>query len=514
MRRISTLAITALLLLCAVAKGQDTAQQKFQTAFGEEAARVAKSSSAADRVAFAARLVEGARHESDHPLAILLCQKAVELASATLVGFSTAREATELWATLAPDQKAQCRQKMADLCRGTYEKAPGADKKSAAACLVDLFLGMALADLGRGDPGPAVKSLQDAQRIAHIDAAQWEAILGESLALAQARAAADARLAGLQKSLAGDAKNAAFAQQAALVCLLELDRPAKALEFKDAAGLEEAFQQNLELARQHVNALDEKTCASLRDWYRGLAAKANGWGRVTALSRAMCFGRRCLDLHKDPNAIPAAATGAMDEITKDLWVTTEKLNGGWIDLLAAADCRRHAVGGCKWERDPSGVHCRPNNSGPLVVPYQPPEEYDLQLVFTAGGGKAQGLFTRYKGIQFYCQAATLPDFSGMWMFGNNSPRPNSLGRETPLVRGRKYSILVQVRKQSICMLLDADTVLNYKGKERIGLPTWRTLPPASVAGIYAADDTAVFHLFRVHEITGKGKFMSLDDLKN
>jgi len=191
-----------------------------------------------------------------------------------------------------------------------------------------------------------------------------------------------------------------------------------------------------------------------------------------------------------------------------------------INLLPLVDTKRDGIYGV-WSikngelvlDDGEGFTAR------LQLSYQPPEEYDFRVEFTLGPDSAE-----------VCQLLNAAGHSFTWIMGlgggpmfgfhlvngegaEQDPSP-ALMELKPLTPGRRYSSLMQVRKQGVAAYFDGKLAVNWKTDYRdMGLDyEWR-LPEERRLGVgcFAPEANArggmTFHSIEVREVTSKVKII-------
>jgi len=170
------------------------------------------------------------------------------------------------------------------------------------------------------------------------------------------------------------------------------------------------------------------------------------------------------------------------------------------------DLTKHVVSGT-WKLERGAVVSYEGKPARLQIPYHPPEEYDLRVVFArhqsnfcvdlivSQGGRPftlvlqkQGFFgfERIQGADFHKNATTSRHEGGA------------------LEAGRDYTVLVEVRKTGVQAYFNGKPISRLAGYEDIAMnPDWK-LPDASAIGIGTWDGGAEIRRLELREVTGKG----------
>lgn len=503
--------------------GNEAAQQKFQAAFGEEAQKVSRTSSTDDDVAFAAKLLDGAQKATDaRDFQIVLCEKAIEFAARSPAGYVTAKGASELLAALVPERKDSARKKFLDVCeRYCHIATAPKDKRTAASRFVDALLCAAEEEMASGDANDAVRLCQRAAPVAPGCGPHTEACVKFRLESAKAHQAAEKELAQLEAALKANPKNSQAAKRLVLLCVLDLDNPAKAAPHLAELAAEEALKANVPLAAGDPGAADEDACLKLRDWYRGLARTANGFAKVHALARSRTYAQRFLQLHTAKDDKTLLGDAALFEIAQELMAAQAKMNGGWLDLLALPEDRYYLHDSFRtrpWKRTADGILSGRDYQGITLLPYEPPAEYDYCAtlsVMTEGGGA--GLVCVSGGKAFSCiLCGAAVRKGGLEMVngrqaGSSSTPPNPTDRDVPLAPGVRYSVLVQVRAKAVRVCLDGEPIIELPLTNGNALTPMGYLPPGGrCLGIMTIRMPVAVHSLYVREVTGTGRFAEYD----
>lgn len=145
------------------------------------------------------------------------------------------------------------------------------------------------------------------------------------------------------------------------------------------------------------------------------------------------------------------------------------LPGRGVDLLALIDLKQDRVRG-DWTLEKGVLTCtRRMNAARVVVPYIPPEEYDLVIVAERTDGTdalttglASGDRQFVHGVDGYTIDGQV--LSGFEMLDNKAGRENESRRDGQVFTNGKASVLrYLVRKGHIRFLADGKEILDWKG---------------------------------------------------
>jgi serine/threonine protein kinase/dipeptidyl aminopeptidase/acylaminoacyl peptidase len=177
------------------------------------------------------------------------------------------------------------------------------------------------------------------------------------------------------------------------------------------------------------------------------------------------------------------------------------------DLLRLVDAERDSLAGA-WKREADGLVSDQSQPARLQIAYEPPEEYDLRAEFTRRNGNCSTLlFAARSGRTF---AVTLGDV------GNTVAGFSRLGEipleKTPnlvkmsLADGRRYTTLVEVRRDRVALKLDGATLAEWKPPlAEPGTPWDWPLRRDGLFGLGSCHALTTFHKVEVVELSGPGK---------
>jgi hypothetical protein len=191
-----------------------------------------------------------------------------------------------------------------------------------------------------------------------------------------------------------------------------------------------------------------------------------------------------------------------------------------IDLLSLIDPSKDRIAGT-WAFKDGGLHASdPKSNARLQVPYQPPEEYDLRVVYTRVRGK-QGIIVALVGggRPFGFVAAGLDGNNCVYAFDRVDYQPyrsNSTTVRLPDIKlGQAYELVLQVRKDGATAFLDGKKITSLKtdfSNVSGGPPDERKdIKAFGLRTSQQFGNMATFHAIEVTEISGPGTFTRPDD---
>ena len=138
---------------------------------------------------------------------------------------------------------------------------------------------------------------------------------------------------------------------------------------------------------------------------------------------------------------------------------------GWIDLLPPIDLDREAVSG-SWRKVGSVLTVDATSNARLTLPYQPPREYDFEVVFTrrSGGDSIALHFVHGSGQASFEIDAWMRHLAGIQNIGGLTLEDNpSRVVNQQLQNGRTYTALISVRRGGVEAYLDGNLLTTYEG---------------------------------------------------
>jgi hypothetical protein len=448
---------------------------------------------------------------------LLMYERAYDFGVKDGKGYDAAAEAMRKLAEAAPDRADEARQKLLTVYQLRYRKAKGAARQSAAADLVGEMLAVADARSKAGDDAEAMRLYRQALTAAGAAPAGVKEQVQAKVKLAEGRRQAQVKVDKLLQKIKANPDDSVAAGELARLYLLELDDPAKAGEYAQAAGDDDMARWAPAAARD-LEELDEEQLIGLAGWYAGLAAKpaVAVSARAVALGRARTYGQAFLDAHPEKDAERFRAEQVVTKAVADL----EKIRPGSgagsgggprVDLLALVDPRRDAVLGT-WTKDDDGLVTDNRGYSRVELRYTPPPEYDFEVSFTrkdgeggvclilhANGRSALWVIGVYKN--------TTAGFDGAGGEPLKSPKNPTLAKVPNIItNGKRHTAVLRVRRGGVAAVLDGKPLSAWKTDfSDATLDGKYALRRDDVLGLVAQGSPVTFHSAAVTEVSGKGK---------
>jgi hypothetical protein len=182
-----------------------------------------------------------------------------------------------------------------------------------------------------------------------------------------------------------------------------------------------------------------------------------------------------------------------------------------INLLALIDPAKDAARG-NWKKNDFGLISDNAEAAKLVIPYQPPEEYDYRITFTRQEGDHGVAQVLSKGGRcFALEMGLFPNkacgFNLVAGLGGNHKNNPTTVPGIELTNGQKHTSIVQVRNTGVSAYLDGVLIKDYKTDFRdMDAPYPWKWPTPSCLGVGSWASPTTFHELKVIEVSGKGRF--------
>ncbi len=176
----------------------------------------------------------------------------------------------------------------------------------------------------------------------------------------------------------------------------------------------------------------------------------------------------------------------------------------WESLLPAVDTKQSVAG--EWRKTDKSLTVNAATGGRIVLPVTPRGEYDLRISFTRKTGRHSVGAVVVQGdrqVAFEVDAWGM-NLAGFQNIGGQSIRENSTRRENMrLENGRRYTITIEVRKDSLRSLLDDKEIAKVAtdGSDLSLSDLWRLPQPQQLA-LLAWESETEFHSVEVCSVSG------------
>jgi serine/threonine protein kinase len=179
-----------------------------------------------------------------------------------------------------------------------------------------------------------------------------------------------------------------------------------------------------------------------------------------------------------------------------------------VDALPRINLSDDVISG-KWGWEEGALVSREGRPARVQVPYRPPEEYDLRIVFARQAANfCVNLILTRDGEAFTLVMHREGYFGFEKLFGQDFNKNVSTRRfDTPLQLNRSYTVLVEVRKTGVKSFCDGQPVGALDSYDGLSMnPDWK-LPDPSALGLGTWDGGAAIQKLEIRDVTGKGSFL-------
>jgi hypothetical protein len=227
-----------------------------------------------------------------------------------------------------------------------------------------------------------------------------------------------------------------------------------------------------------LKALAEKELGALAP-AADRAAVADGWWDLAAKEKSP-LRKAQLQLHARAlyeATLPDAPALVRARIEKRLEAMDQELPAsGTIDLMKLIDVKKDSVVG-EWSMEGRTLTCAPNiEFSRIVVPYLPPDEYDLTVVVERKDGQESFYVGLARGSsQFYAALdGWVSTTSGIAMVDAKDVNVNeTMVKGRILNIGQTTTIVCSVRNDGVVVTIDGKKTISYKGNfNRLSMPSW------------------------------------------
>jgi len=497
------------------------AAQVFDSLYGADVARVAKTRDAKDDIDLAKRLLDTARQDAagKPALVAVLCEKAADLAASHADGAAMAVEAMEFLVLQIPAKAGACTERVVEIWEGQYNRARGAAKAEAGESLINALLGLVHVKLDAGDPSGAAVACRRAQAIARtIRSERCDQIDARLKGLAGLAKAAR-EIENMKALIERNPENVAAREKLVRLCLVDLDDPAAAARHLEGVK-DTSLLKYVPAAAKGAEAAPELACMELGEWYRSLGETAPVPAKRSMFARARAYYDRFLSLHTSDDLNRTAATVALKKVEAEL----EKLGGAaqpstgkgrWIDLLPFVDPAKDAVKG-EWKRQGSALAILSlTKDARIMIPVAPEGSYELQVKFvrTSGDSNVVVILPVRSARFMLTLSGGHGHNSGLQLInGIRSGENVTCVRPGTLVNGREYALHITVvakgDQAEIAVRLDGKPYIDWRGPQSaLSMnPFWNLRVPGCL-GLGAWQSTVVFRTARLKILTGKVRLL-------
>jgi hypothetical protein len=436
----------------AAATSDHDAQKTFDSIYGPS---MKAAVTPAKKVDLARQLLREAGPLTDARFQAFLYEKAFELGTAAPAGYPVALEAMDELAKARPDLSAAARQKALSVLARECDVGPMPDRRDAA----DEYMSRLLPLLHDADDASAEAIVQKSMRIAELAGAGWAAVLGDVSREIRQRQAARRSATTLQAKLQQNPKDPQTLAELVQLLLIDLGQPNEAMAYADS--LDAPTRRAITLSAKPLASLSPDEMMELGNWYEQHAMTAQGLRRASALRRARDYFQAYLSAHTQADDGRLRAKVALADIDK-AEARDHASKSPMVDLLPLIDPVHDAMTGT-WKLDDGKLQPTTGASTRLLIPYEPPAEFNFTATFERTGPIAEFFYFPFarRTVAWTCSCWD-GQTSGFEMVVGKDARANSTTRRLPeSSKPGPHTVEIRVRVDSISAYLDGKLVVRH-----------------------------------------------------
>ncbi|MDP6543891.1 MAG: WD40 repeat domain-containing protein [Phycisphaerae bacterium] len=300
------------------AVAETEARETFKSLFGQELDQVTKTSSTADDVKLAGKLLGAVGTVRSQPeLMALICEKAYDLGRKNSNGYDVALEAMGVLAASSPGKKAQCLDKVVSLHQLRYARSSRADRPEIALTLANAMINACDANAQAGNIAAAKSLCMRASRLAVTARLPLKEALRAKYKELVAAERAFKRIAGYKARLKADPSQITPREALINIYLIERNDPVEAAKWLNE-DCDERLRTYIPLAAGDIIAVAESTLMEMGDWYKSLAASAQPISKGGLLLRSLAFYEKFLEKHTTLDLARTKAVLAVTRVKADI----------------------------------------------------------------------------------------------------------------------------------------------------------------------------------------------------
>jgi len=179
-----------------------------------------------------------------------------------------------------------------------------------------------------------------------------------------------------------------------------------------------------------------------------------------------------------------------------------------VDVLPAVKLESDVVSG-KWVREDGALVSREGNPARIQVPFHPPDEYDVRVVFARQAANfCVNLILSRDGQAFTLVMHRDGVFGFEKLQGQDFHKNATTGRfESPLQLHQPYTVRVEVRRTGVKAWCNDQPVSTLPSYEGVTMNRDWKLPDADALGLGTWDGGAAIKSLEVRDVTGKGALL-------
>ena len=178
-----------------------------------------------------------------------------------------------------------------------------------------------------------------------------------------------------------------------------------------------------------------------------------------------------------------------------------------INLISLIDAEKDTVHG-NWKVSDGQLTCARSSYGRLRIPYQPSEEYDFRIEYTRTGGEGVAQLLTHAGHEFAFIGGAMGKNYGFDLIGGRGVNSSKLTVKfaMPVADGKRYSMVIKVRKKSVAAYLDGKLLVEHK-TDYSDLKIYDAWSVGEGALGIGSTQPTTFHAIDLIEVSGVGKML-------
>jgi hypothetical protein len=302
----------------------DEAKDLFDSLFGAQVQRVAKTLGRDDDVVLAAEMIAAAIEAADAvKFALLAADRAYALSSRSTSGIEIAIAAANLIAKLDPTRRLESMRRVIQLRQRQYARLRGLKKREAGERLIEAYMELAAAKQDSGDFVGASSDLRRALTTASTIKSDRRDEIKSEIDVLRSKQQLAVRIKALKLRIMANKQDKVAIALLLKLLVVEMDDPAEARKYTFLSD-DDAWKTHVPLAAQELESLKAGDALALGKWYRSLAATAPKTAKLEMLIRSRAAYEKFLEADAGEGLAVAAARIALKTITSDL----EKIEAG------------------------------------------------------------------------------------------------------------------------------------------------------------------------------------------
>jgi hypothetical protein len=179
-----------------------------------------------------------------------------------------------------------------------------------------------------------------------------------------------------------------------------------------------------------------------------------------------------------------------------------------VNVLPSINLQTDVVSG-KWVREAGAVVSREGKPARVQVPYRPPEEYDVRIVFARQAANfCVNLILSREGEAFTLVMHRDGFFGFEKLLGEDFHKNKSTRRfDGPLQLNKPYTVTAEVRKTGVKVFCEGRPLSVLESYDGLSMNRDWKLPDGLALGFGTWDGGAAIQKLEILEVTGKGGFV-------